>query len=762
MKFLKRWGSDYIIVTLLCFLAIWPFLHYASLPHDTDAELHIFRLAELRRMIEGGIFYPRWAANFYYGYGYPIFNYYAPLAYYLGALLTLIPTVTPVLSVKLLFIGGFLGAGWGMFAFVNHRWGRVAGWVAATSYLYAPYLLYVDPHARGVLPEFLSFAIFPWALWAIGRIYFFPSRFRIVVVIGLIAATILIHNLMAMVLGGLLFSYFLWLTIQENGFLNRGFLRGLLIWGLGIGAATFFWLPMVAEQNAIQISGVIGAGSHYDYHNHFLTLRELFGPSLRHDWGAVGSVYRLNLGVTQSILGGIGLLTLFWQGARHRFQLIFFGVMAVLLLLLMLPITAPIWETIPVLPYLQFPWRLLGAESALLAVLGGAGIGNLLRSVNKKWLEMGIATVIIIVTIVEALPLLELPAWGEFGDTSAQTVLNQELLGRWRGTTSTADFVPSTVIIEPREQGQLVEEYQQNRPIERLNRATLGSATVTTEIINPVHTKYHVDTADELTLRIFRFYFPGWHATVDGQPVPIIPSQPEGWITVPLKAGQHVVELEFGTTPVRVLSWIITAVAVIGTILLVRFSKKQEGRERELVEKTPSFASESWLLVTAVSVMIVLYLGVIRPSGVLHWDSADYFVQPAQNHLNISFGDEIALIGWDAPDEIEIGRTNPITLYWQAQRPITNRYQVFVHLLRVDDGVTLMAQSDKNNPGDFPTVQWPLDRYVRDPHLLQLPPDLPLGRYQLTVGLWLQQSGERLPIGDLGGDWYVLREFELK
>lgn len=49
-------------------------LSRAALPQETDAELHVFRLAELSESGCGGEWYPRWSPNFYYGYGYPIFN----------------------------------------------------------------------------------------------------------------------------------------------------------------------------------------------------------------------------------------------------------------------------------------------------------------------------------------------------------------------------------------------------------------------------------------------------------------------------------------------------------------------------------------------------------------------------------------------------------------------------------------------------------------------------------------------------------------
>ncbi|MCA9997490.1 MAG: hypothetical protein KDE56_17145, partial [Anaerolineales bacterium] len=79
------------LVVAIAFIALWPFLHIPSLPQGTDAELHIFRLVELSQLVRGGELYPRWAPDFYHGYGYPIFNYYAPLTYYVGLLVELLP-----------------------------------------------------------------------------------------------------------------------------------------------------------------------------------------------------------------------------------------------------------------------------------------------------------------------------------------------------------------------------------------------------------------------------------------------------------------------------------------------------------------------------------------------------------------------------------------------------------------------------------------------------------------------------------------------
>jgi hypothetical protein len=102
----------------------------------------------------------------------------------------------------------------------------------------------------------------------------------------------------------------------------------------------------------------------------------------------------------------------------------------------------------------------------------------------------------------------------------------------------------------------------------------------------------------------------------------------------------------------------------------------------------------------------------------------------------------IDLIGYDVSmGQAVPGESIPLTLYWKAREPIPENYQVFVHLTTVPEHT--WAQSDKLNPGDYPTTRWPLDRYVRDPHSLTIPPGTPPGTYMIRVGLWNHGTGRR-------------------
>jgi hypothetical protein len=150
--------------------------------------------------------------------------------------------------------------------------------------------------------------------------------------------------------------------------------------------------------------------------------------------------------------------------------------------------------------------------------------------------------------------------------------------------------------------------------------------------------------------------------------------------------------------------------------------------------------------VTAVTVFI------LEPLSVLHYQSTGQAAESAQVQVFADFGEQIALIGYDtSKQKVSPGDSVDVTLYWQAQRPLDINYQVFTHILR-EDGTLIPPQSDKINPGEFPTRRWPTDKFVRDTHTFNLPDDFPVGTYTLSTGLWVQSEGWRLPLLNENGE----------
>jgi hypothetical protein len=530
---------------------------------------------------------------------------------------------------------------------------------------------------------------------------------------------------------------------------------------LGLGCAAFFWLPVILERNAVTLNTLIGQGDNYDFRTHFLSVGELLAFSLRPDWSAAQSTFHHNLGVAQWLLGGLGLLALFSGKARHRFHLAFFALAFLVLLMMMLPLSQPVWEAIPFLPFFQFPWRLLGAVAAMLAVLAGAGADMLLSVVVAPRLGKTSASwamaALVAFPILLGLSVSQPAPWPDFGEVNTLRMSLIENSGRWLGTTSTADYVPATVEMLPQRKSEVVGNFALGLPPDRVNREVLpDGASVETEVIRPLLTRYHVSTPKQFRLRLYQFDFPGWQVRVDGQPATTELARPEGFIVVLIPAGEHVVELKFGTTPARTLAWVVSAASLLVTLALVRSNhfSGPGGRLSAAGDLEPSAQAEDmWRCdwpVLAVVLALTLAHVVLEPLGLFHDDSSAYTAEPAGVDTYANLGDQIALIGYDRPaTTLKPGDELPLTFYWQALQPLTIDYQVFAHVLGPDG--RLVAQSDRLNPGDFPTHRWPTAEYVIDPHRLQLPADLPPGSYTVSVGLWVQSEGWRLPLFDANG-----------
>ena len=772
-----RRGFDpgYLVVLLICLLAVWPLISRAGLPEGTDAELHIFRLHELSYLVRGGELYPRWAPNFYHGYGYPIFNYYAPLAYYLALPLELLPSVDAVLASKAVLVGAMLLAGLGIYGFTRDNWGRGAGYVAAALYVYSPYLQYIDPHVRGVLPEALSFSVFPLALWAMDRLRQWPSAGSWLASASLIAAVILSHNLMGLFFFGLLAGWVGWqavlvywtkpkqgIRLEKNSTLPVRWLpvgRLAAALALGMGLAAFFWLPVFLERNAVTLNTLIGEGDNYDFRTHFLPLIELLSPSMSPDWGATQSPFLFNLGVAQWSGGMLGLTMLILGRVKQRGQLAFFALAAGAVIFMMTSPSRPIWEAIPFLPYFQFPWRLLGAAAAMLAVLGAAGV----ETIASRW-PSGISGVVsprrsawvygiaVGVAILFALPLSQPSPWQPFGEVNTLRMSLIENSGRWLGTTSTADYVPATVITLPARRGEVVGPIAQGLPPDRVNRDSMPEGTVVTaETIRPLMTRYHVSAPKPFRLRLYQFDFPGWQVTIDGEPAVTELAEPEGFIVVVVPEGEYAVDVEFGTTPPRTLGWIISGFSLL-LILVVAWRLRMGGMS------VGKFITYDWkaqlgadLPVIAIAGGLTAFVLFLQPMGLFHKNSQGRDLDVDARPIYANFGDQIALLGHtEVGESAAPGSVVELTVFWRALRELEIGYQSFVHVL--DSSGNLVAQSDKLNPGDFPTNRWPTDKYVPDTHRIVLPSDLPPGEYTIATGLWVQSEGWRLPVFDENGE----------
>jgi hypothetical protein len=739
-------------VVLLTALSSWPFLVNDSLPADNDAELHIYRIAEMGHSLNEGVLYPRWAPDFYHGYGYPIFNYYAPLTYYLGYWISLGRPEFAAEAAKVLFVGAHMIGILGAYQLGKTFGARGGGLLGATAFAFSPYIQFINPHVRGNLAEVFALGCLPWVLWSWHNVWQGAGfKFSMLAVVSA-AATLLSHNLTGLMMLGLVGGLSVWHLLIRG---HTASLRNVLLAGVGFVLLTaFFWLPFLLERQYIQLEDVTGKG-HYDYRQNFVALPTLLKLLPQQDYRSSAPIAPMTMGPQMLVLAGVGLFisqqvavkTKRNLALHPRNDMLFFGISALFCIWLTQRSSAWIWRTIPGLIYFQFPWRFLGPIATLLVPLV-AGIGNLPRSRARSWV-LGIC--------VSGLILLGLPglyprSWqSEWGAIDRLAIVEAELTDRWRGTTSTNDFVPRSVQMIPGPEESVLASYH-NPPIDRVNRHTLPKGTEVRVVADgPQSNRFEVNGSEPFTLRLYLFDFPGWTAYVDGSEVPIEVANPEGFITVDVPAGEHRVEVRFESTSPRRIGWLLTLIGAMMSLI----GMPKLFRVLAVQDKSPDVEYEECSVGIPVVIIGLFFLAntlVFNPLGWFRYTSDLGTARPAETTQYAAFGqgpdtEEIKLLGYDLSHEtLQPGRTFNVTLYWMAARPMTQTYQSFVHI--IGPVGRLWAQSDHLNPAGFPTDRWPLDRYIRDHHQLTLQPGAPDGTYTVHVGLYRLKENRRLEVID--------------
>jgi len=132
----------------------------------------------------------------------------------------------------------------------------------------------------------------------------------------------------------------------------------------------------------------------------------------------------------------------------------------------------------------------------------------------------------------------------------------------------------------------------------------------------------------------------------------------------------------------------------------------------------------------------------------------------------VTFGEKMRLLGYDVENSARAGGDVEVTLHWQAQDEMEKAYKVFVHLY--DETGALVAQRDRlPGLGVRPTQVWEKGEVVADRYRIPIDRGIPAGTYQIGIGFYDAETGERLvafgPDGEsLDQDRILLGSVEVK
>jgi hypothetical protein len=134
--------------------------------------------------------------------------------------------------------------------------------------------------------------------------------------------------------------------------------------------------------------------------------------------------------------------------------------------------------------------------------------------------------------------------------------------------------------------------------------------------------------------------------------------------------------------------------------------------------------------------------------------------------LDIQLGSDISLQGYQIVSQsVSPGQILSLLLHWQALAQPDRNYKVFVQLLSPEG--QLVAQRDSQPLDGFrPTSTWRPSQEITDRYGLLLPDTLPFSTYQLLVGMYDGETGQRLQVSgestQAGADMMLLTEIQVR
>lgn len=733
-----------VVLLALVFLGLFaanPLLD-PRLPEGHDIRFHLYRLVQLDSLVKQGVLFSRWAPELAYGYGYPIFNYYAPAVYYVAELFHLVG-LSFTSAIRATFASALVGMAVAMYAWTRALFNPAAAFIAAAAYVMAPYMMILLVY-RGALAELTALSLLPAILWATHR---FITRGRSID--GILAAAfyallILTHNITAMLFTVVLLGYGLSL-VSTSGFnsaervwakISAGWGRVAFIVGIGLGLSCFFWLPALAERDLVKIHQLyLPTSLHYS--NHFTQLNDILGLPRPADSSLVYQprpMSRLHLAVVLlALAAGVGL----WRRRKMYVQksvTFFFLVGAVLCAVMALSISEVVWERIPLLPFIQFPGRFIGVGSFLLASSAGAAVflwWDRLAKRTWSWLPLSMLVLILALYVVPWQYMRRHPLMDNL--TMLDSVGFERRTGLL-GTTTMGEFLPTTVEALPESGSPALSKGGRRIDLESLP----PDAEIVRAEYRPQRYEVFLESPDAFTAVFHTFDFAGWRAEIDDELVPITPTDPHGLISIEVPAGRHRLVVEFGTTPVRSWATIVSLLSLLGLLGVVLFRSLPVLNTDQIDEHDPLSIRVALGLLFAVILALVFKLAYVDREGqqtLLRRARFDgQTVVGVDYPLNVNFANQIHLLGMDAPVQIAADEQPEIALYWRIPAPVDREYSV--GLMLVDERGIRYAESDHQHPGGIPTRRWQPQEYAQDPYELRILPGTPPGTYTLQATVY--------------------------
>lgn len=748
-KWLLTFDYGLLIAIMIPLIGILPTLG-AGLANGADAPFHAHRIYALSELIQNGQFYPRWVSYFHMGYGYPVFNFYAPGATHIGAWIHLLGfdvIAAYQLTNALMWCVGSVGMYWLARTFLPIR----LALIACVLWVYAPSRFY-EFWWQGSLAQIVATSFIPFVFYGIIHTTRHPSLKNSLWIAIPFALIVLSHTPTTYITALFVAPFCLLAPLpyqSPSRIIKRWFYIGC---GLAIsaGLAAIFLIPVFAEVGYVRIAGEFPDTIEF-LRQGFGTVNELFSIPPLIDSTDVTLVMPRTLGLIGGILSVWGFVALLY---RRNFKLAFLLLIGFgCTVFFALEMSLDVWLLIPAFRNLRFPERMLRMGAVFIALLGASS----LLMIPKRWHTVGFGILSVFI-IAQALPIMH-PRDDDrtWDNLSAVDEITMEYTEKNWGTTAYDEYEPIWGEVTPLDMPPDVEQY-----IDHPLQIRILESDAIHEARNITYTQLsdnqlQVNLRKDLKIRFRQYYFPGWQLLLDGEPFPIQPDERFGLIEARLPEGQHIVQLDYIGTPIQHISTAISLITIIVCVVIV--IRGAAYQSIVYVDNTP--LQQSFVIMTIVGIVVFAGINVawLQENIFRIHSPADkpYYMQTPVT--DATFDDTVTLLGYTLDSNI-ISPDNPlgIRLYWKLHQTPEFDYRPIIQLVNL----TVSESWAVSQPLDFEggkIIDITLDQFLSDGHTLELLGDTPPYIGQISIQLLqdrnrgisttLADGGERLMLSDV-------------
>lgn len=542
----------FLVIFILGTVLVSPLLTPGFFPiHDNT---QVARVHQMAQALSDGMFPVRWVPDLGYGYGYPIFNFYAPLAYYVGAFFVLLG-FNALTAAKIMIAIPIFILGSGTYLLGKTFWGRLGGLISSVLAMTAPYIALLI-YVRGAISEYYALSFIPLVFLGLFGIYQ-NEKFRYVLLTALsLTGVMLSHNLTSLIVLPFVLLALSALVFSSQKSKKPKVLALTFALLLGVLLSAFYWLPALAEMRYTNVASQIGGGA--DFRDHFVCPYQLWESQ----WGFGGSAegcldgLSFRIGKLHLVLAAFSLPLVFLVKKKKQVSALVFGFGVFALSVFMtLSQSRFLWESINQLAFIQYPWRFLGVGSLALSFIVGSIVlyANIFKFKNlpPRYLRIFLGVIVLAGSLAVYLKLFQ-PQFIEPKTSRDYTDIN---IIRFETSKISDEYLPEGFIKpETRTADEVAED-------QGLSLSIVSSKTQ--EKVLRVET----DRVKKVVLNIA--YFPSWAVFIDGEKVDLDINSKKLSFSVP--PGIHEIKAIFENTKTQnvanIMSFVGVCIAVIGIII---------------------------------------------------------------------------------------------------------------------------------------------------------------------------------------------------